>query len=450
MEGVDIDLQQGLGQIADDAPTAHLSADALWREGVRRRNRRRAAVATAALAAVALVAGAVGLAATPGVLRTDRTPPAASSATGHLPDRVWMPSPWTPGTGRAGDPGRIAVLFWDNGQRRSGGGADGGGWMSVSAVDGRYRYLDLPDLLFDGSDAPVLSPDGRYLAYPLRAGGADASLTVSRGWAVYDAQTGRVRRHLPAGAPKGLGNSTIVWTPDSRVLLMDVCRVTSVSKDSLSCNATRTDLWDVTTGRQWSVRGTFAADVVGRDGDRLVVSRHRRGLGEMDVATGRTRDLGLEPPAGRSTLAVAWGDPAVVLTGPGSTNQGTLRLATVPVRDDVATGPLRTVESFEGDVEEVGGVLADGRVVLTGLSPVRVGLLDPSGRRTELVRFDAGWTGALPQVATELAAEPTVPGVRPPHVRDPRLVGAAAALGLAVLVGLGLLWRRRRLRGVTA
>ncbi|GAA1912834.1 hypothetical protein [Nocardioides marmoribigeumensis] len=459
---MDIDLKQGLGEIADDARVAHLAADPLWRQGIQRRNRRRAGTVAGTLAVLALVAGVVGIAATPGRLRTEQAPPAAALDETHLPDRVWMPSPWTPGTNRAGDPGRIAVLFWDNGRRRSSGGADGGGWVSVSAVDGKYRYLDLPDLLFDGSDAPVLSPDGRYLAYPLRTAGADdASAGVSRGWAVYDAQTGRVRRHLPEGTPKGVGQGAIVWGPDSRVLLLDVCRVTEVTRDSLSCETKSTDVWDVTTDRHSSMTGAFASEVVGRSGDDLLLRSGRR-LDRLDVRTARAEPLGRTgsvPDNGlEATFVDRAGTVATMATAPqsqGPNDRISLQVARQQLGEGAPVAQPRTLVSEVDSIEPL-EVTADGRVLALmswrgGPTVVaRVDSTAPSSA-TDLVRF-VEFRGALPQVATDLAAVPTVAGVRPPDVRDPRLVGGGTALLLAAVAGVGLLWRRRcrRLRGVGA
>jgi hypothetical protein len=450
VRGVDIDLSKGLGEIADDAPTAHLSAEALWRDGTRRRNRRRAGAATAVVASVALLAGGVVVAG--GVLRTDPPPVADASTQGRLPDRVWMPSPWTQGTARAGDPGRIAVMFWDNGQRRSLGGPEGGGYVTVSAVDGAYRYLDADGLQLDGATPPVLSPDGRYLAYQLASPGAAAPTDPSRGWAVYDAQTGAVRRHVPDDVPLGVGTSSPVWTPDSSTLLMDVCRVTQVDASTQSCTTRRTDVWEVPTDEHWSISGVLAADVVGRSGQDLLVREGQDGpVGRLDVRSGEVEQLGrpgggtyteqtlgIDPTGRRATVATVferlsgW-DLEVVREGLGP-RDGTE--VAVPVVEGA-----RYVEAL--DVLEDGRVLAAVQTEADGWSIALTDAASPLARRDVVGLGDYG--GAQLQVATALAATPTATGVRPPDLRDPRagIGGIALALGLAGGVALAA-WRRRR------
>ncbi len=463
---MDIDLTQALDEIAADAPTPDLTAGALWRRGIRRRNRRRAGVLTATLAVAALVAGAVGVAATPGTLHTDEAPPASAVDDAHLPDRVWMPSPWTPGTDRAGDPGRIAVLFWDNGRRQSLSPVrrdSGGGFLAVSAVDGSYRYLDLPDLVLDAGSEPALSPDGRYLAYALRSAGADDPAAVTTGWAVYDARSGRTVRHVPRGTPKGVGQSALAWSPDSRTLLADVCTVTQVDAGSLSCETRRTDAWDVATGALRELAGAVASQVVGTAGGDLLLQSGRR-LERLDVTTGRTTPVGrvgVTSETGEEAAAVAGGVATVATVRYEGIERGGDALAV----DDQTTLALRvTRHRLDGsalgrpwvpvrraaqvDPLTVG---PDGSVTtLTTLPSERpVVLRLTRDDATVVTGFEPGWTGSMAQVARDLLDEPTVPGVRPPEVTDPRAVGGGVGLGLLAAAGLGLAWLRRR-RGVNA
>ena len=459
---MDIDLKQGLGDIAADAPTPDLSADALWRTGRRRLRRRRAAAATASLAVVALVAGAVGLAATPGLLRTDEPPPAGAVEEAHLPDRVWQASGWTAGTERAGDPGRIGVVWWDNGSRRSFGslgGGSGGGLMSVSAVDGKYRYLDLPDFVYDSYNPPVLSPDGRYLAYAERSAGPDDPAAVTTGWTVYDAQTGRLLHHEPTDAPQGAGGGdNLAWSPDSRTLLVDVCRVTQVDRSSQSCTTTTTDLWDVADDRVRTVAGPLASYVVGAEGDDLVVlgGAAGRALLRFDVRAGTSEPLGrlatyrgsqdrrvaVDPANDRATVAYTFRRDE---NGPLQ-----LRLAEQRLGDQPGNPRSRRLLSDAPLIEPV-DVRDDGQaltVVASNNGSTWLVRTQPRvGEEVDVVALES-YGGSGPLFATDLAWEPTVPGVRPPEIRDPWAVGGGVALGLAAVAGLGVLWVRRR-RGVT-
>jgi hypothetical protein len=368
-----------------------------------------------------------------------------------------MPSPWTPGTSRAGDPGRIAVLFWDNGQRASLSPIRleaGGGLVAVSAVDGSYRYLDLPGFVLESGAAPSLSPDGRYVAYPLRSGGPDDPAAVTTGWRVYDAQTGRTVDHRPRDVPKGLGQVATAWSPDSRTLLVDVCRVTQVDASSQSCETRRTDLWDVASGEVREVAGPIASEVVGSLDDDLVLLGQGRGrrLSRLDVGSGATTPLGrlasLGPRASEERVRVDPGSgTATVAATVQEAQEGHfgLRLVEQPLNGSAGSAPQDVVTdtlSVEPVVLPARGrvvglaVAANGETTFLEVGPER-------GDEQDLVRLGR-YGGSLPQVATDLVSRPTVSGVRPPEIRDPRKVSGGVTLAVLVLAGVVVAWWRRR------
>jgi hypothetical protein len=129
------------------------------------------------------------------------------------------------------------------------------------------------------------------------------------------------------------------------------------------------------------------------------------------------------------------GDPIVVRTipsddGPGETPAG------VPSVDHAFA-----VYSWI-DEDHLAALLHDGEpddptgVVLAGVDTA-------TGQTTRLVTFESG--NDETQLATDLLARPTVPGIEPPHPMDPREV---TGIGVAiVLVALSaMIWWRRRVR----
>jgi hypothetical protein len=236
---------------------------------------------------------------------------------------------------------------------------------------------------------------------------------------------------------------------------MDVCRVTEVSRDSQSCTIDRTDVWDLGSGETWELPGVVADEVVGRSGADLVVRGRRQGsFGVLDVRTGRVRDLGSLRVPRESVMALGVdGREALVVTGPGDESGGEIHLGTVPLdRSGRFDGPVRRTAAYEGSNADVAGLLPDGRAVTVGHGPDRgVAVRDADGAARTLVDVPADFPGSVVLVATALADRPTVAGVEPPHVTDPRLVAAGAVLSLGVLAaGTLAWWRRRRSRGVAA
>lgn len=446
---MDIDLKQALGDLADDAPTTYAAPDEIWARGVRRRNRRRGA--GAALGALALVAVAAPLTLLPGE-RPDQPFTAAELGSASLPDRVWSVSGHVPGTDDAGPPGRIAALYWDNGRRSGlfGGPEIGGGWMTVSAVDGRYRYLDAPGLRgVDTEWGPLLSPDGRYVAYAV--GGAGYQGQSSTGWRVYDATTGDTAFHpAPEEADLGVGGDGVVWSADSTTLVVDVCVVTESTAGTQSCSGTSSEAWEVGSGRVRELPGGTAAETVGHDGGDLLLQAEGR-LTALDPASGertprgrlRAAAVAAEVHDGRLTVVAApQGVPGPVLRV-GSVGLPAGGAASTPLEPEWRE-PLRAAWATPLGVSPSGLALAWAPSERDAGDVVS---LDPTGGGSEpVVRLGDAFEGARVSIATDLADGPyRDASTRPEEPRDPRTVVGVAATGAAVLalLGTGLLRRRR-------
>ena len=445
---MDIDLQQGLGEIADDAPTAHLAAGDLWRDGVRRRNRRRAAGAVAAAAAVlAVAAGAVVV---PQSLDRSTPPVATTQHESALPDRLWSPSPWTRSTEDAGPPGRVAALFWDNTTRRTAWGTGSQGYVAVSGWDGSYRYLDAPGLaeVQQFNAEPSLSPDGRYVAYP----GPHLRGRAVTGWRVYDAQTGGVRSYAVADAPLGVAAETPSWTPDSSTLVVSICPLEKLTEESSSCSVTGALVWDVAHDRSRVVASPRWVSVAGSSADRPLVVEGRR-VGVLDVGDGATTTLGRVAVPAQGALGAALGPDGhrLTMTSWTSTDSETsigLFEATVT---GGASGPVaRTTQRAE-----VSGTYVKSLAVGDGTAAVwvsgeggtgRIVTLRAHGRTSTLVRVPKGFTGFVPILASDLTTRPTHAFGEPDQPRDPRLTSLAGIGALAVVGAVLLGWRRRRVR----
>src|SRR4051812_8665492 len=100
-------LHDRLADLADDAPPGGPAPD-LWERGRRyHRQRRVGTLAIAGAACVALVAIAGLSWQQSGGLPEPAAPPSVERA---LPDRLWTPSPWLPGTDEAGPLGPLAAV----------------------------------------------------------------------------------------------------------------------------------------------------------------------------------------------------------------------------------------------------------------------------------------------------------------------------------------------------
>ena len=216
------DLRDRLEDLAAHTPHGVPPVD-LWDRGVRRRRALRAATA-AVVAAVVLLVGVAGWATRSGEQRAE---PADTHGTPHLPDRFYEPSPWLHSFD--GPPGQLVATGTAEHQSLFHIRTDVYG---VTASGGEYGFLDLPQLAFRsdhaGSQPPVLSPDGRFLAYwttgptPGSPNTALVGQTVA-GVAVFDAVTGAVRTARLA-TKHGIMPLAMAWS-DARTLVLSAGQI---------------------------------------------------------------------------------------------------------------------------------------------------------------------------------------------------------------------------------
>lgn len=449
-------LEEQLSRLADDAPPA-TPDPGLWDCGRRWQRRRRGGTTLVAVAAVlALVAI--------GALSWQRAqPPVAVPPSGQpgLPDRVFEPSPWLPGTEGDGPLGPIAVIM--GAERRGWGGATSG-TVAVSATTGDYRFLDLPGAVDAALAEPVLSPDGAHIAYWLTGTTEESPNTDSGplvGVAVYDTVTGGVRRHLIPTA-HGVRDYALAWA-DAETLVLGYGQLKGGDGDPLMDQGFSllgpTLVWRIEepepvaldvdedariedVGPGYAVLAATAKDrayrIVDLDGTDL---RQRFALVD-DTST---------PPvlgAGGQRIAVVSGEAPGDLSG---ANPNVVLVGTIYPGGGV--GPPRSVRlrpvPGSGRTFAVLGWADDHRVVLVQRAgrdkrpefAVDVNLVDVrDGTSTRLVEFPGQDAG---QLATDLVTEARLPGREPPRPLDPRVaVGSSAAVVMVAVIGL-VAWRRR-------
>jgi hypothetical protein len=211
-------LREALRDLADHTDRAgggggSATPEDLWRRGRRARRRKNVSSVGVAVAVLALAGALAPLAGEQ--LRTTPGPASYDPAELAVPDRIWSPSDWAPGAGGDSPPGPLALVAVAS--RR-------GPWLvseseelfGVSAVDQRYRWLELPRRAqTEQAQAVALSPDGTKLAY-LVGGEPTAEEVVSDvvGFAVLDLVTGEATERV-IKTRFGVHNETLVWSGDS-------------------------------------------------------------------------------------------------------------------------------------------------------------------------------------------------------------------------------------------
>jgi hypothetical protein len=397
--------------------------------------------------------------------------PLPADSPGGMPDRLYPSvSEWLPGTDGAGPLGPIAAVLpairhtWgldlstDRGVEVSLGGERSDGIVGVSASTGAYRFLDLPGLAkseFGGSWS--LSADGKYVAYMYRAPGSHAAVSAvsgteaADGVALYDTRTGEVRRHEIA-SEHGVAAHDWFWTGHGTV----VVEYGLVSDDGTgSDRADRPLVWDVHVQAPHELRSALRTFGIGGAGPGFVVMDtleeiNSEGLPAyghvmVDPATGTIlRDLGKHAPDG------VW-DPSGTRTAVSQAGNGDANGITPVVISTLPTSPDGKVtrELVPGGVRvgEIYSWVDEDHLVVLQVEGVtdqtlRVASLDiHTGKARPLVALSA-YPDEV-QLAGDLLAAPTVPGIEPPRPLDPRKVTAGGVLvAFAALVAL-IMWRRR-------
>lgn len=454
-------LRDELARLAEEAPPS-APPGGLWERGIRRRHRRR--VLAAGVATTAIVLGAavapVGL----DVLRGPRPVPATPGSSAALPEQLYVADPRTPGTAEEGPLGRLAVILGAE-RHRGFWGRYENGTVGVSATTGEYRFLDLPDRVVEGDRwlngaEPVLSPDGRHVAYWLRH--PDEPTWVG-GYAVYDTVSGEVvRREVPG--ERGVLSQELAWTgPDALVVQYAV-----VSMRGTSSMASRTQapvMW-------WPDRHqTYPLESLG-DREISAISPTRSGFGVFSGSrlSLANRHGSVSGPEGRSLpgavrfvrgqvghdRATLSPDARTVVLLPQSAALLSRRLLVGAVEvagDQVGRGPDVRPRPLPVGLEMVDllGWKDAEHVVVRGVRPGTAGTRASAysvdvrtGEHEPVIDEHPGNWAPRADYADVLWARSPLPRPAPGDVLDPRVPagGAAAALVLAV-VALRR-WRRAR------
>ena len=431
-------LHDRLADLADDAPPGGPAPD-LWERGRRYQRQRRAGTL---VIAAAVVLGLVAL----GTLDWWRARPEPMPANGSpaLPQKIWAPSRWLPGTDDAGPLGPLAAV--EDATRGSWTG-DHAGVVGISAETGEYRYLDLPDVVYPGFGRVALAPDGRHVAYWYRGETAKSPNSASGptvGVAVYDSTTGDVVRHA-VPTDHGLSAEDLVWADSDRLVLRYLQYQGGDADDEMSQGSAGDDsgllLWSLDTG-------TIAPLGLSEDVEsstvhgQLLLSGERMTWLDVDHPDRRTTF----PTPERSLMYIAavddHGDRIAWVVGNRNPNTvavgrvGAGHLVTSPGPD--SGQPFRVRAWRDAD-----HILVDRRV---GPGYGRTALFDVdvrTGASTEVLRYPVDSYGSGAVLARDLLDLPSVDRPAPPTPLDPRKVAGGTVAVVLAGVGALVLWRRR-------
>ena len=431
-------LHDRLAELADDAPPGGPVPE-LWDRATRfHRARRAGTVAILAVAAALLVA--VGLL----VHVRSTTDVLPASGTAGVPDRLYAPSRWLPGSTEEGPLGQLAAILP---AVRGGWFGSSDGIVGVSASNGEYRFLDLRDR---GDHDSSLAPDGRHIAYwttgtpsgtPNTADGQSEPVT---GVAVYDTTTGEVTRHEFASV-HGLAADQLAWSDADTLLVYFGQNVAGDDGPDMERGMSNDYAWF-----RWSLADHAPAPLAGvPDGSRLLST----GGGWAAFDHGGNGVLLVDPDDPARTESFRLDREFMSAPVPNSTGR---RLAGIPgnqtphpvglveVSDGRATtttvpGSKRTFEALTW--------LDDDRVVVQrardrSREVQLVSVLDvEDGSLADLVTIPYDAQNA--SFATDLLALPVGPAVRPPRPVDPRMKAVAIVAIIAAAGAAAALWRRR-------
>lgn len=436
------ELGRQLREIAAEAPPT-LSAGDLWERGVRRQRARRAAAVLVAVVVLA-ASGGLGLHVADG-LRGATPGPASPTRTGHLPDAILAPAPWSKGTSESGEVGPLAVLGSSDRKRTQGlfGMVAYEGMYGVSAIDGTARFLDIPtstdpDRPGELSLSASLSPDGRKVAYPRYDPKADTMAGYGLlGWNVYDTVTGQVVEMSDPEVPRmEFDGDQAIFTADSRHVL------TSYRPEGVNdSRQNRLAVWDVTTGSPTPLEapGMEQGANIGSGPGGAVWSRGRTTY-TFDPATGTRSQVRTDHDVVSASFATQGTGFAYI--------GGTLTSDGINAPWQLYVGPsqndLRQVRGLDDVNSFLGWRDENHVVVVTSLQDYAI--VDVRDGSVERASFGGSINLNVPVIASDLWANGLEPGVRPPDVGDPRTDERLAVL-VVVALGVGFLVVRRRRRG---
>lgn len=437
-------LHDQLRDLADEAPGS-LPAPGLWDRGRRYHRLRRTGT-------LAVLGGAVLVLALLGGVTWQRSAPPVQPATGSvgLPDRVWDPSPWLPGTG---SPGRLVALA----------PADRGSWtgmhpgvVGVSAVTGEYAFLDLPDANSGHMDEAVLAPDGNHVAYWLSGDTEGTPNTSSSaepvaGVSVLDTMTGEVHKHW-IRTEHGIEPDCLAWA-DADTLVYSAGQIVG-GDDASEMDQSSSMTGTITSWTPGSAPRPVPGDA---SGFGLEGAAHGRILVDTDSSRpGRAhRLIDLARPSDTRFVAVPSMGGHLSQLIPIALDPTGRRIALVPGNRNPApvhagvVGDLHQVPNTQGTWGVLDWLDAHTLVTLrrerdrlqegSGLYRVSV----TTGESRELMRFPANSYGGGWRFATDLLRAPSVHADPPPRPLDPRVMtGLGIATVLAAAGGV-VLWRRR-------
>jgi hypothetical protein len=475
---VDARLREAFDALAERAPDFDATAAAsgrTWIQAKREQHRARAGVA-GAVVLILLAGAALTVLAGTGERTQPSKAPAYHPSTLAIPDRIWTPSPWTPGTDNAGPPGPLALLSYAP-RHTSWFHTDQSALFGVSAATGTYRFLDLPDAdQRDGSAATVaLSPDGTSIGFWTlghtsgRPGG-----NADTGFAVYDTVTGTVTTHS-VPTRYGLDPSWMTWTADSSRLCLDYSQWDTEASDGGFASGGAAECWNPRTEATTTLGSAFGslgqAPARDRQGlTRFVPSGESTSAGDtldtVDPSTGRASQLTLSRPGMLGAMrspngsVLAYEDASTtrpagdVVSTDGFDGAGAALLLVARAPDAPAAVWPASVLHLNSRMSQIVGWIDATHLLVEIHSPRINELYGPaqyvsvnvvSGQLTTVIHASADLSMTF---ATALLGHRFVQGKAPPSRFDPRIVPVAvgSVLLLALLVGGALLGRRLRVR----
>ncbi|MCD4534904.1 hypothetical protein LRP67_12485 [Nocardioides sp. cx-169] len=436
-------LHDRLADLAEDGPDRPQPRDA-WERGRRYGRRRR--LQAAALSLVLLTAVGSLLGALLPALSYDVGPADAEAAL-RLPDRLYTPSPWLPGTDDVGEIGPLVALVGAERKTWSGSGA---GVAGVSA-EGDYAFLDLPGLGGalgrDQGASIALSDDGRLVAYPLT--GRPEGEPTFVGVAVYDTVTGEVTsQRIPT--EHGISFGGFAWAGARLWMQYGQLEQAADEEPSSSWGSEyHVYSWDLDDGiRRASGRlANRMPDVSASSG--LVTWQGRR-LWVFDrEGASVLRDLRLDLASDAPPALNPSGTRVAVLEDPDgdpTLSDGRpylLRAGVVPEGENVRVATARVGDRT---ADELWGWRDDWHVLVRDLGAHALFSVDVNtGAREPMLTLPDATESPGTVLAEDALAAPRFDAPEPPHPMDPRL--RLGLIVLVVLLGGGRLviwWRRER------